>query len=122
MTNRCATGRFDDTIQVMPIAVEVNLRIPSLTVTVPGKNPQRIDNGSVRFSKRIDVEAVPKPGNSLSLTTRFGEPFVGTVVRSDWSDDKNLFVVSCVYGRRSITEAEYTALMTDVDWTTKQLP
>jgi hypothetical protein len=106
----------------MPIAVEVNLKIPSLTVHTPGADKQRIDNASVRFIKRITVEAIPKPGESLPLSTRFGEPFECTVTRSDWNEEKSLFVVSCAFARRSITDAEYNALLTDLDWTTKQLP
>jgi hypothetical protein len=58
----------------------------------------------------------------LSLATRFGEPFESAVTRTDWSEEKNRFVVSCTYGRRAITAEEHTALLTDPDWTTKQLP
>jgi hypothetical protein len=108
--------------QRMPIVVEVNLKIPSLTIRSDAKPNQRIDNASTRFSKRITLEAVPKPGDGLPLSTRSGEPFEGTVTRTDWHDDKNLFVVSCTYGRRSITGTEYQALLTDPDWATKQLP
>jgi hypothetical protein len=106
----------------MPIEVEVSLRIPSLTFRSPDKPDQKIDNGSIRFSKRIQVEAIPKAGDWLSLTTRSGEPFECTVTRSDWSEDKNVFVVSCTYSRRSITPAEHEALLNDPDWATKQLP
>ena len=101
---------------------EVNLKIPSLTVRPVGKPDQRIDNGSVRFTKRITVEAVPKPGDWLQLSTRFGEPFDCTVTRTDWDEEKNIFVISCSYARRSITADEHTALLTDPDWATKQLP
>ena len=104
------------------VEVEVNLKIPSLTVKSPGKPDQRIDNGSVRFTKRITVDGVPKPDGWLQLSTRIGEPFDCTVTRVEWSDDKNMFVVSCSYGRRSITADEYHALLTDADWATKQLP
>jgi hypothetical protein len=106
----------------MPIDAEVNLKIPSLTVKSPGKPDQRIDNGSVRFTKRITVETVPKPGDWLQLSTRLGEPFDCTVTRSDWDEEKNMFVVSCSYGRRSITADEHNALLNDSDWATKQLP
>ena len=106
----------------MPIDIEVNLKIPGLTVRSAAKPDQKIDNGSVRFSKRITVEAVPKPGDWLPLATRFGDPFECTVMRADWSEEKNLFVVSCAYSRRSITADEYNALLTDADWATKQLP
>jgi hypothetical protein len=110
-----------NTIAAMPIEVEVNLKIPSLTVHSPGKPDQRIDNSSVRFSRRITVEAVPKPGDWLPLSTRFADPFECTVTRVDWNDEKNLFVVSCTYSRRSITGGEHDALLTDPDWATKQL-
>jgi len=107
---------------IMAIDVEVNLRVPSLVVRAAGKPDQRIDNGSLRFAKRIPVEAIPKPGDWLPVSTRGGEPWECTVTRCDWSEEKNLFVVSCAYGRRSITPEEYDALLNDPDWTTKQLP
>lgn len=106
----------------MSIEVEVTLRVPSLTIKSSGNPDRRIDNGSIRFSKRITVETVPKSGESLQLSTHVGDPFECTVTRLDWSDDKNLFVVACAYGRRSITPEEYDALMNDPDWATKQLP
>ena len=106
----------------MPIDVEVNLKVPSLTVSAPDKSDQRIDNSSVRFTKRMTVEAIPKPGDAVHLSTRSGEPFEGTVTRSDWSEDKNIFIVSCAYFRRSITAEAHEALLTDPEWTTKQLP
>jgi len=104
------------------IDVEVNLRIPSLTVRPVGKPNQRIDNGAVRFSKRITVNAVPKPGESLSVSAQSGEPFECSVTRSDWSEEKNLFIVSCTYARRSITSEEYEDLVSDPAWVKKQLP
>jgi hypothetical protein len=106
----------------MSIPVEVNLKIPSLTIREAGKEGRRADNGSVRFGKRMIVDALPKPGDELSLSTQIAGPFASTVIRADWSEDKNLFVVSCTYARRSISEAEYHALLADPDWTAKQLP
>jgi hypothetical protein len=102
--------------------IEVNLKIPSLTIRAPGKSDVRVDNGPIRFTKRITVEAIPKAGDWLSVSTRDGGPFECSVTRADWSDEKNLFVVSCTYGRRSITAAEHDALLADPDWATKQLP
>src|SRR5262249_17595184 len=106
----------------MSFEVELNLKIPSLTIRAPGEPAARIDNGSVRFSKRLTVATLPKAGASLSVSTRDGEPFDCTVTRSDWHDGKNLFVVSCNHGRRSITSAEHAALLSDPDWATTQLP
>jgi hypothetical protein len=105
----------------MAIDIEVNLKIPSLSVRSPGQPDQRIDNGNVRFTKRITVEALPKPGESLALSTQAGEPFECTVTRADWDDHKDLFVVSCSYSRRSIAAVEYNALVADSDWSAKQL-
>jgi len=107
----------------MAIPIEVNLKVPSLTVRVAGRDEGvRTNNASVRFGKRMTVDAVPTSGAELRLSTRFGEPFDSRVVRADWSDDKNLFVVSCSYGSRSIAEAQYHALLADPDWTKTQLP
>jgi hypothetical protein len=105
----------------MPIDVEVNMKIPSLTVTTAEHGERRIDNGPVRFTKQIVVEAIPKAGEVLQLSTRMGEPFGCTVTRSDWSEDKNQFIVSCSYAKRSITPQDHDALINDPDWTMKQL-
>ena len=105
----------------MPIDVEVNLKVPSLTVREPGKPDRRIDNSNVRFGKRMAVEAIPKPGEWLQLSA-FGETFECTVSRSDWHESKNVFVVSCAFSPRSMTHAQLEALLNDPDWATKQLP
>ena len=107
----------------MPIPIEVNLRIPSLTIRAPGNvEGVRANNQSVRFGKRMIVDAVPVAGSELKLSTQSGESFDSRVTRADWSDDKNLFVISCQYGARSITEAAYHALLGDPDWTKTELP
>jgi hypothetical protein len=106
----------------MPIEIEVNLRIPSLTLKSAGTKDVRVDNSSVRFSKRVSVDGVPKPGDRLALSTRSGPPFECTVSRSDWHEEKSVFVVSCAYGRRSITAEEHNALLSDPDWSSQQLP
>jgi hypothetical protein len=105
-----------------PIDVEVNMRVPSLMLRSADKADQRIDNSSVRFTKRITVESIPKAGVALQLSTRQGQPFECTVTRSDWSEEKNLFIVSCTFARRSITADEHQALLNDPDWATKLLP
>ena len=80
-----------------------------------------IDNSSVRFKKLIPVPSLPKPGESLQLTTRSGQPFEAKVVRADWSEDRSLFVVSCQFANRSIQADEYAALVNDPDWQMKPL-
>jgi hypothetical protein len=106
----------------MPIEIEVNLRIPSLTLKSSGTKDVRVDNSSVRFSKRVSVDGVPKAGDRLALSTRSGPPFECTVSRSDWHEEKSVFVVACAYGRRSITAEEHNALLSDPDWSSQQLP
>jgi hypothetical protein len=43
------------------------------------------------------------------------------VVRSDWHEDKNLFVIACQYGKRSIAPADYQALLDAPDWQLRPL-
>ena len=102
--------------------VELNLRIPSLTIRGANEDPKRIDNQSVRFKKRITVATIPKAGEVLQVTSRHGEPFDCTVTRADWSESAEIFVVSCNYARRSIAVGDYNALVADPDWSTVQLP
>ncbi len=47
--------------------------------------------------------------------------FESVVVRSDWHEDKNLFVVACQYRNRSITPADYQALLDAPDWQLRPL-
>jgi hypothetical protein len=103
----------------MPIAVEVNLRIPNITVRQP--EPRVISNADVRFITRIDVPALPKIGDALELSTRGGHSFSAVVKRVDWHDEKALFVVGCQYGKRSVPLEEYESLTADPDWTSRGL-
>src|ERR1700752_4182172 len=106
----------------MPTEIEVNLRVPTLTVKTPNEPDRRIDNSTVRFLKRIEVSALPKPGELLSLTTNGGQTtFECTVTRSDWHEEKALFVVAFTYAKRSLPVDTYSALVNDSDWTMKQL-
>jgi len=109
--------RYDRLMQ----QVEINLKVPSLTIRASDKPDQRVDNRHIRFTKRITVETVPTAGDWLELSMH-GESFHCTVQRKDWHEEKNLFVVECVFGRRTITEAELEGFMSDPDWATKQLP
>jgi hypothetical protein len=102
--------------------VELNLRIPSLTIRGANEDLKRIDNQSVRFKKRIVLPTIPKAGDLLQVTSRHGEPFECTVTRADWSESAEIFVVSCNYARRSIAVGDYNALVADPDWSAVQLP
>ncbi len=105
----------------MPMEVEVSLRVPNMKIRALDEHGYPIDHSAVRFRKLMDVPSIPKPGDSLSLTTRTGGPFASRVVRADWNEGKNLFVVSCQYANRSITQEEYGALIQDPDWEMKPL-
>jgi hypothetical protein len=106
----------------MAQTVEISLRIPSLRVRREGKEaPETIANSDVRFGKRVELEAIPKPGDILKMTLSSGGTFDCDVVRSDWQHDRNIFVVACRYSKRSISRAEYEALMGASDWQVRAL-
>jgi hypothetical protein len=106
----------------MPTEIEVNMRVPTLTVRAPNEPDRRIDNSAVRFTKRIEVPALPKAGEVLSLSTDSGKTtFDFTVTRSDWSEEKGMFVVACTYAKRSLPPETYSALVNDAEWTMKPL-
>ncbi|HEY6359481.1 MAG TPA: hypothetical protein VIX63_00185 [Vicinamibacterales bacterium] len=105
----------------MPMEVEVSLRVPNMKVRALDENGYPIDHSAVRFKKMITVPSIPKPGETLSLSTRTGGAFASKVVRADWNEGRNLFVVSCQFANRSITAQEYGALIQDPDWEMKPL-
>jgi hypothetical protein len=106
----------------MAQTVEISLRIPSLRVRREGKEaPETIANNDVRFGKRVELKAIPKPGDILTMTVSSGGTFECDVVRSDWQHDKNIFVISCRYSKRSISPAEYQALIGASDWQVRAL-
>jgi hypothetical protein len=50
-----------------------------------------------------------------------GGSFQCEVVRSEWHNEKNMFVTACKYSKRSISEAEYQALRDAPDWRMRPL-
>ena len=105
----------------MSIPVEVSLRIPSVKNPILDENGYPLDHASIRFITKITVPAIPKPGTTLQLTTSSGKGFSCDVVRSDWSEEKEMFVVSCKYSNRSIPADEYGALVNDTEWRMRPL-
>jgi len=106
----------------VPIDVEINLRIPRLTIRSASAPDKVIDNSVVRFTRMAQVPSIPKPGESLQLPARVeGDAIDCVVTRSDWSEDKAMFIVSCAYAKKSIAAADYEALVADSDWTQKPL-
>ena len=96
--------------------VEISLRIPNMKVRALDEHGYPIDHSTVRFKKNILVPAIPKPGDSLQLTTASGRTLQSSVVRADWHEERELFVVACQYANRSISAEEYNALVSDPDW------
>jgi hypothetical protein len=106
----------------MAHTVEISLRIPSLRVRREGKDAmETIANSDIRFSKHVELKAIPKPGAVLQMTVSSGGTFDCDVVRSDWHHEKNMFVIACRYSKRSISPAEYQALMDSSDWHVRAL-
>ena len=101
--------------------VEVRLRVPNMKVRALDENEYPIDHSSMRFRKMIEVPAIPKAGEMLELTTQSGRTIQARVLRSDWHEQKGMFVVACQYNNRSITAEEYGALVADPDWVLKHL-
>jgi hypothetical protein len=106
---------------MMSIEVEVNLRIPTLTIRSPHEPDRRIDNSVVRFTKLIQVPSIAKPGAPLQLSVSSGQTLDCTVTRADWHEQSERFVVSCTYAKKSISPDLYNALVNDEDWKTKML-
>jgi hypothetical protein len=106
----------------MTHTIEISLRVPSLRVHREGKvSPETIVNSDIRFIKRVEVEAVPKTGELLTMTVDGAAPFQCEVLGTIWQDDKNMFVATCRYASRAITEAQYDALSSAPDWHVKPL-
>jgi hypothetical protein len=105
----------------VPIEVEINLRIPAVKEPLKDASGWPINNADVRFTKHLKTEKLPKPGDVVELTTRPDHAFQATVVRADWHEEKEMFVVSCKYSKQSIPRPQYLALMEDHEWTMKPL-
>jgi hypothetical protein len=105
----------------MSIVIEANLKIPRVKTPIKDENGYPVDNGSVRFRKPIEVTAIPKSGDPLQLKTASGVILECTVTRADWDQERELFVASCSYAKRSIPPEEYTALVTDPSWVMRPL-
>jgi ABC-type taurine transport system substrate-binding protein len=106
----------------MAQTVEISLRVPSLRIRREGKEAmETVGNSDIRFIKHVALETIPKAGEVLTMTVSSGGTFECEVVRSDWHNEKNLFVIACRYSKRSISAAEYQALMDSSDWHVRAL-
>ncbi len=107
----------------MTQTLEISLRIPSLRVVgrEGREDPETVANSDIRFIKHVELDKIPKPGDMLDMVFGSGGSFQCKVVRSDWHHDKNMFVTECRYAKRSISEAEYRALLDAADWRMRTL-
>jgi hypothetical protein len=103
------------------IEVEIKLRIPAVKDPLKDASGWPINNGDVRFTKRIKAQTLPKPGDIVELMTQPDCTFQATVTRADWHEEKEMFIVSCKYSKQSIPRPQYLALMEDREWTMKPL-
>ncbi len=102
--------------------VQINLKIRSLTVRPATEPVRRIDNSMVRFTRVVELPAIPKAGDVLDMTAGVAHvPFKCTVTRADWDDRENMFIVSCSYTRTPMLADDYWALAEGSDWTMKSL-
>lgn len=105
----------------MVMDVEIELRIPTLTVTKEDGSNGRIDNTHVRFKKVIQVPAFPPQGSTIELTAGSDLAFACTIARADWHEGKQLFVLSCKYPKQRILLQEYETLLNDPRWQRTEL-
>jgi hypothetical protein len=99
------------------IEVEINLRIPAVKDPLKDSAGWPINNGEIRFMKRVKTQKLPKSGDVVDLIALQDCRFQAIVMRADWHEDKEVFVVSCKYSKQSIPRAEYLAIMQDHEWT-----
>ena len=106
----------------MAQTVELSLKVPSLRVRREGKDVlETISNSDTRFIKKVEFESIPKTGAVLALEVGSAGSVECEVVRSDWHEGKNLFVVACQFKNRSIAPADYQALLDAPDWQLRPL-
>ncbi len=108
-------------MDTMDMDVEINLKIPRPKTPALDDHGYPIDTYAIRFTKTVTVSMVPKEGAVLPLSTQSGQTFEAAVIRSDWHDSREMFVVYCKYAQRSIPQAIYDDLMRGADWRAKPL-
>jgi hypothetical protein len=102
--------------------VEIELRIPTLTIKTEDETTGRIDNRLVRFRRVIQVPAFPQPGSKIELSAGSTLSFECTIARADWHEEKQKFVLSCKYPKQRIFPHEYEAILNDPQWERTELP
>jgi hypothetical protein len=102
--------------------VEIELRIPTLTIKGEDESSKRVDNSLVRFRKIITVPAFPQPGSKIALSVGSEMEFECAIARADWHEHKQRFVLACKYPKQRIFPHEYEALLNDPQWERTEFP
>jgi hypothetical protein len=106
----------------MAQVVEINLRLPSLRMkATEGAEAKNIVNSEVRFTKEVALDTIPKPGDILTMSAGSGQTFPCEVVQANWHDARNIFVIACRYGKRTVSTDDYLEIVNSPDWTSKPL-
>ena len=106
----------------MVMDVEIELRIPSLTVGKDDGSNAKIDNALIRFKTVIQVAAFPPAGSTIQLSAGSDLAITCTIARADWHEDKQLFVLACKYPKQRMLLQEYETLLNDPRWQRSELP
>jgi hypothetical protein len=102
--------------------VEIELRIPTLTIKTEDAEPRRVDNSLVRFRKVIQLPKFPPVGSMIELSAGSDLAFECAIARADWHEEKQRFVLACKYPKQRIFPHEYEALLNDPQWERTEYP
>ena len=105
----------------MSVNVEINLRIPRVKEPAKGADGYPINNADVRFIHEATVPSLPQPGSAMRFDIVHGLSLECEVLRTDWSEQQDRFIVSCRYAKRGIPDVEYRALLDDPHWVMRPL-
>ena len=103
----------------MSQTIEVRLRLPVRSQIKSAAFPYGV--GDVRFSKKTDVETLPKVGETFTMSAG-SLTFPCKVVQRTWDEHTNMFVLACEYGGTSrISHEDYLTILEAPDWTPRTL-
>jgi hypothetical protein len=96
--------------------IDVRLRVPKNSKTpLLDEAGYPLDTANMRFRKAMTVPTIPAAGDPIALQAG-PLTLAATVVRADWSESEEKFIVACQYAQRSISVEEQNALMSDPEW------
>jgi hypothetical protein len=100
--------------------VEVSLRLPTRPKLKSPAFPYGVSD--VRFTKQLELETLPKVGESFDMTAA-SLTVPCKVLQRNWDEHKNLMVLSCEYGGPTrISNEDYLTILEAPDWTPRTLP